>query len=62
LAASLQFSHQIDERWMSPWFSDAARLLKGNNVGCRLLDNTEAVKFQLADYRRLPGARKPRSV
>jgi hypothetical protein len=39
---------------MLPRFSDAARVLQSMNVGCRFLDDTEAIKLQLPNNRRLP--------
>src|SRR5712691_11776046 len=59
LPPSLQFSDRIDEKGMRPRFSDAPRLLQCNDIGGCLLDDTEAVKFQLTDYRRLPRAGSP---
>jgi hypothetical protein len=44
---------------MRPRFGDAPRLLQGNDVGGRFLDDIEAVEFQLTDYRCLPGAGSP---
>jgi hypothetical protein len=38
---------------------DAARLLQSNNVGCRLLYDTEAIKLQLPNNRRLSCAGSP---
>jgi len=59
LPPSLQFGDRIDERGMRPRFGDAPRLLQGNDVGGRFLDDIEAVEFQLTDYRCLPGAGSP---
>jgi hypothetical protein len=55
----LQFGDRTDERGMRPRFGDAPRLLQCDDVGGRLLDDTEAVEFQLTDYRCLPGAGNP---
>jgi hypothetical protein len=41
---------------MLPRFSDTARLLHSMNIGCRFLDDAEAIKLQLPNNRRLPRA------
>src|SRR5215471_4164983 len=59
LSPSLQFSNQIDERGTVPWFGNSTRLLQRNDVSGCLFDDTEAVKLQLTDDRRLPRTRSP---
>jgi hypothetical protein len=60
LPPPLQFGNRIDEEGMLPRFSDARRPRQSNDIGGGLLDDTEAIKFQLTDYRRLPRAGSPR--
>lgn len=59
LPLSLQLSNRIYERGIFPRFSDAARVLQSMNVSCRFLDDTEAIKLQLPNNRRLPRAGGP---
>jgi len=49
LPLSLQCRNCIDARGMRPRFSDAPRLPQGNDIRRRLLDDTEAIQFQLPE-------------
>src|SRR5262245_6606097 len=53
LAVSLQIDDAIDERGIGPGLGDAVGLLQRDHVACRLLDDAEAVPFELAQDRRL---------
>ena len=59
LPPSLQGDNRIDERRMLPRFGNALRVLQGNDISSRLLDNAKTVKLQLTDDRCLPRAGSP---
>ena len=53
----LKANDGVDESRVGPRLGEAFRLPQGNDVGCRLFDDAETVKFQLPDNGRLARSR-----